>query len=96
MMSSTVIQEYRYILRLLLLNKRLSLSELRNVRKYYIATKKYQNPVICNNMLHSVRIFLSNETEYRRLMDLYNPLNQLTKRERISKTANHVGLKVPE
>lgn len=95
-MHSMAVQEYRHILRLLLRNKKLSLSELQNVRKYYTGMKQYENPTVYNDLLHSVRVFLFNETEYRRLMNLYNPLNQLSRSEQISKTANHVGLKVPE
>lgn len=90
-MTSVVVREYRHILRLLLRNKKISLSDLQNVRRYYTGTM-----IINDDMLHSVSVFLSNETEYRRLMNLYNPLNQLTRSEQISKTANHVGLKVPE
>lgn len=90
-MTSVVVREYRHILRLLLRNKKISLSGLQNVRRYYTGTM-----IINDDMLHSVSVFLSNETEYRRLMNLYNPLNQLTRSEQISKTANHVGLKVPE
>lgn len=95
-MTHAARHEYRHILRLLLLSQHgpkgrasAMLAEVRTIRKG-------QHPSWPPSTAHNVLVFLSNQREYTRLMELYNPSNQYSSLEQVSRTAKHVGLKVPQ
>lgn len=91
MNRSVLANEYRNIIRVLVRGGKGSLQEIRSIRHGMVGG----DAVSATSQVHTLNVFLASGVEYHRLIRLYAPLNELSSRDRVARTANHVGLSVP-
>lgn len=60
------------------------------------STQKPDLPWIQKEQFHNIHRFLSSQRTYQTLLERYNPGLSMDQQENVTKTANRVGLSVPE